>query len=220
MKIKKIMQLSIIKTIKFNIYYFGIKGLKFPCLISKNTKLEKLSGKVILKNCGFKSILIGFGPIQASNDKGRWYNTGLVEFEKEAHLYSGFFLYNNGSIKLGENFRLAASKIFCEKEIEIGKDTMISWDCILCDSDLHNIYQNNKRINKDKKIEIGNHVWICSYCHIFKGTKIYSNNIIASDTHLSNIVLKDENCIYGNHGKKLKNKIEWAWELGENNFNR
>lgn len=209
----KLFKVSIIKTILFNLYYFGIKGLKFPCLISKNTKLEKLSGKVILKECKFKSILIGFGPIQASEKYSRWYNNGIIEFRTEAHLYSGFFIYNNGHIICGNNFRLAASKLFCEKSIVIDDDVMISWNCIICDSDLHNIYRNNKRINYDKEIIIGKHVWICSYAHIFKGVKIGSNNIIASDSHLSNCNLSKSYKIYGNFGKILKEDVIWEWEL-------
>ena len=80
MKINKLLQLSILKTLIFNIHYFGLNGLKFPCLVSRTTRFEKLSGKVILNNCKFKSILIGFGPNQASEFKSRWYNNGIITF--------------------------------------------------------------------------------------------------------------------------------------------
>ena len=137
----------------------------------------------------------------------------VLSLSIKKHTCIEVFIYNNGIIELGENFRLGDSKLFCEKKIEFGNDCMISWDCIICDSDLHNIKKDNIRINNDKEIIIGNHVWICSYCHIFKGTTICSNAIIGSDSHLSNTSLSDEKCIYGSKGIIIKKNIEWDWEL-------
>ena len=215
-KMKKILSMSLLKTLIFNLKYFGLKGLKFPVLISKSTKLKKISGKVILKRNKFKSILIGFGPIQSStvSEKGCWYNTGTIYFDEEAHLYSGFFIYNNGFLKLGKNFRIGESI----KKIEVGDDVMISWDCILMDSDLHDIVDfDGKKVNWDKEIFIGNHVWVGFGCSLLKGTVLPNNTIVASSSHIST-ELKEINCIYGNYGKKIKENVDWKWELTKDNY--
>lgn len=217
-KIKKILQVSFIKTLIFNLRYFGIKGLLFPCIVSRKTKLLKLGGNVVVNNMKSFKVFIGFGPEQATNGNGRFYNNGTIIFDYEAHLYDGFYIYNNGLIKLGKNFRLGSSKLFCEKEIEIDEDVMISWDCSLMDSDLHDIYYNKEKINFDEKISVGKHVWVCSNCHIYKGTIIADNCIVASDSHLGNIRLVEKNSIYGNFGKIIKKNINWTWDYSKNDM--
>lgn len=212
-KIKKILELSLIKTLVFNIRYFGLKGLKFPCLVSKSTRFEKLGGVVKLNDYKFAGIVIGFGPIQASYNYGRWYNTGTIVFDKEAHLYRGFYIYNNGILTLGNNIKLGASKFFCEKSIRIGADTMISWECTIMDSDLHKICDNNANcINPDKEIVIGDHVWIGFGCNILKGVVIANDTIIASNSVISNKKMLMPNAIYSSGAKILKNRVEWLWE--------
>lgn len=38
------LRISILKTILFNLHYFGRKGLKFPVLVGKNFIFKKLGG--------------------------------------------------------------------------------------------------------------------------------------------------------------------------------
>lgn len=215
MELKKLFSISVLKTIKFNIHYFKISGLKFPVLISKSTRLENLGGKVILNNVKSNKILIGFGPLQASSyEKGYWYNNGIVVFNDEAHIYSGAKIYNNGKIIFGKNFRIGASKLFCENFFQFGDDVMISWGCQIMDSDLHDIVsiENKEKINIDGTVICGNHVWIASNCNILKNTFISDDIIVASNTFLTGVSLNLSNTIYGIHAKLIKEKVEWKWE--------
>lgn len=41
-----------------------------------------------------------------------------------------------------------------------GNNSIISWDCLILDTDFHRIYKDGNMINENKPIEIGNHVWI------------------------------------------------------------
>lgn len=72
------------KTLLFNIKYFGIKGLKFPVVLSYKVKLSKLSGKVrINASKKFGMIKLGFTtPETYGNGKLSfiWVNSGIVEF--------------------------------------------------------------------------------------------------------------------------------------------
>lgn len=74
--------LGLPKTIIFNIKYFGLKGLRLPILVSKNVKIKRLSGKVILNSAN--RILLGFGTtpnIDCYSQKSIWHNEGTVVFE-------------------------------------------------------------------------------------------------------------------------------------------
>lgn len=42
--IRVMLDVSIIKTLRFNLHYFGIHGFHFPVLISKNYVLKNLQG--------------------------------------------------------------------------------------------------------------------------------------------------------------------------------
>ena len=41
---KTMLDVSIIKTLRFNLHYFRIKGFRLPVLVSKNVKLKNLRG--------------------------------------------------------------------------------------------------------------------------------------------------------------------------------
>lgn len=39
-----LLDVSILKTLRFNLHYFGIKGFRLPVLVSKNVMLKNLRG--------------------------------------------------------------------------------------------------------------------------------------------------------------------------------
>ena len=41
---RTLLDASILKTLRFNFYYFGIKGFRLPVLVSKNVMLKNLRG--------------------------------------------------------------------------------------------------------------------------------------------------------------------------------
>lgn len=70
-----ILRISILKTLQFNLHYFGLRGLKFPVLIFKNFRLNKLCGKVQLRDWSFGSVCLGrqmVGIIDDKTEKGIW----------------------------------------------------------------------------------------------------------------------------------------------------
>jgi len=148
-------------------------------------------------------------------ERSIWNNKGTVIIESNANLNQGFRLANSGLIKFGENFRLSAnSTIICDNEISFGKGCLISWDCLIMDSDQHNIYSIDntigESINKPKKIIIGDGVWIGCRSTILKGSTICNNCIIAAGTVFTSCA-EIENCIYGSHGKVLKENVIWKF---------
>lgn len=205
--------LGLPKTFIFNIKYFGVKGLRFPVLISKNVKIKRLSGKVIIPNG--KRILLGFGTtpnIDCYSQKSIWHNEGTVIFKGGGCIEKGskIVVKKNGIFTFGNQARITGnSTIICHKNISIGDRTWISWDCLIMDTDHHKIIVNNERINYDESIMIGDDVWICAKNTILKGTVISNNSILGSDSKISSKIYDENVLIAGNPAKVVKKNITW-----------
>lgn len=51
---------SILKTLRFNLHYFGIKGFRLPVLVGKNVMLKNLRGGVKIESYKTANVRIGF----------------------------------------------------------------------------------------------------------------------------------------------------------------
>lgn len=100
------------------------------------------------------------------------------------------------------------TNIIVRNGVNIGDDVYISWNCQILDEDYHNVQYEGKT-EKDKKIEIGNHVWIGTGVSIFQGTKIADGCVIAAHSVVRGI-FDIPNCIIGgNPAKIIKENISW-----------
>lgn len=100
--------------------------------------------------------------------------------------------------------------ISCGKRIEFGNDCLLGWCCTLIDGDGHTIYDSTgKKMNENRQIKIGNHVWIAAKCTCLKGCSIADDCVVGFGSILS----KQYNCvgslIIGAPGKTIKNQIRW-----------
>lgn len=93
------------------------------------------------------------------------------------------------------------TEIRCDEKVEIGDYNQISYDCMVWDTNTHNIYSSEKRRRitdrqypqfgleyerpKTKPVFIGSDCWIGRGCLILKGTIIKDNCIVACNTLLS-----------------------------------
>lgn len=126
MKFNKIFEVGILKTLIFNIHYFGLKGLKFPVVVSRKVKFENLKGRVECKYYKTASIHLGFSGVSIfdyNNERSIWDNEGgKILFEGQATLGQGTRISNHGKIYFGTNFRITAnSSIICYEKIHFGK---------------------------------------------------------------------------------------------------
>lgn len=215
-KIKNVLNLSVMKTIRMNYKYFGIKYIFRPIiLVSRNTKIYRLKGKVISNNKSFGAIRIGFGRIGIVDSRYRraiWDNDGIVEFKGNAFLGVGTKITNTGSLVFGDKFTINAnSDIVCKNSIFFGDDVLISWESLIMDSDYHCIYDvlddEEKSINQDKPVCIGNHCWIGCRCVVLKGTVISDNCVVAAGSIVSKNY-KAGNVIISSNGI-LKDNVNW-----------
>lgn len=80
------------------------------------------------------------------------------------------------------------------------------------DTDSHSIYEinDNKKLNPDKEIEIGDNVWIGCRCTILKGTKVGDNTIISASSILNKDYSNVKNAVLGGAPiAEKKSNIYW-----------
>ena len=215
-KLLKFFKISIIKTLHFNIHYFGIQSLFSPKVFcGRSVVFKKMGGNCVYNKIGGGRATIGIEEnviFSGYRNKTIFYNLGTLELSGKCCISRGCSIKINKNAKLTiENgFHMSQiSKIECRKNIQIGKDVTISFDCLIMDSDTHFIYDADtyERINDDSRIVIGNHCWICCNSFICKGSIIPDDSIVAAYSKVTQ-KLKTAHCIYANN-KEIKNNISF-----------
>lgn len=207
---------SIPKTLRFNLHYFPLKtALKLPVVVSHRTFLRELNGKVVLpEKVETAMVKIGFGDVghyDRKHSRSIWQVSGTVGFGGKASIGHGSKLSIRGDLALGADFNMTAeSTIVCAKSIRFGNDCLLSWDILVMDTDEHPLYdKEHKRINPDKPIIVGNHVWIGCKCVLLKGAEIPDNTVLAAGTLLTSAFSGEQQVIGGNPPSILKREVRW-----------
>jgi acetyltransferase-like isoleucine patch superfamily enzyme len=207
---------SIPKTLRFNLHYFPLKtALKLPVVVSHRTYLRELHGKVELPEKVERAMVkIGFGDVghyDRKRSRSIWQVSGTVSFGGKASIGHGSKISVRGDLHLGDGFTMTAeSTIVCAKEIRFGNDCLLSWDILVMDTDEHPLYnKDNERINPDKAIQVGDHVWIGCKCVLLKGAVVSDNTVVAAGTLLTSSFSGEHQVIGGNPPSVLKNDVRW-----------
>lgn len=207
---------SIPKSIRFNFHYFPLKtALKMPVVVSHRTYLRELHGKVTIpEDAETGSIRIGFGDVghyDRKRSRTIWQVSGEVDFKGRASIGHGSKISVRGGLELGDKFNITAeSTIVCAKEIRFGNDCLVSWDVLVMDTDEHPIYtKEGERINEDRPIVVGDHVWIGCKCMLLKGAELPNHTILAAGTALRSAFRGEEQIIGGNPPSILKRDVSW-----------
>lgn len=184
-----------------NFHVFPKSIIKIP----RSASLEIVKGRVM---------------INASWTKGRQRRNRselLLCEDSRLTIEDAFALYQGASIYLGpgaemrvkgHSFVNTNSSINCFEYIEIGRDTVISDDVKIQDSDNHHIIEDGIPKNNTQPIIIGDHVWIGKNAIILKGVNIGEGAIVAAGA----VVAKDvpARCLVaGNPACVLKENVEW-----------
>lgn len=207
---------SIPKTLRFNLHYFPLKtALKLPVIVSHRTYLREMHGKVVLPNKVERAMIkIGFGDVghyDRKRSRTIWQVSGEVDFRGKASIGHGSKISVRGKLGLGDMFNVTAeSAIVCAESIRFGDDCLISWDVLVMDTDEHSIYdKEGVRINPNRPIVVGNHVWIGCKCMLLKGAEIPDNTILAAGTALRSAFHGECQVIGGNPPSILKRDVTW-----------
>lgn len=97
--------------------------------------------------------------------------------------------------------------------IEIGEDSMISYNVEIRNTDAHRIIDSStkKSINRGKPVKIGKHVWIGEGARILKGITVEDGAIIGTGSIVTKDVKKNT-IVAGNPGKVIKENCSWERE--------
>ena len=209
----KICEIGFLNTLRLNYYYFGLRGVFHPVfLASRNLKIITLKGSVNANDLNTGSIKIGFGNVGIVDKKYKrslWENSGNITFIGKAFLGPGTKIANSGNLVLGNNVTINAnSDIVCRKQVTIEDDTLISWECLIMDTDWHSIFdQDGYCINEDRPITIGANTWIGCRTTVLKGAKIAKGSVIAANSVVTT-QLAYEKAVYVDN-KVIKKNITW-----------
>lgn len=213
--IKKLTRISIIKTLRFNLRYFGIRGFTFPVIVGRNFILSSMNGTVHIDSFKTGNIWLGLSDINfydGRSIRGVWRNEGKINLRHDNCVYVGAKIYNQGELDFGCNNRFAQVKIWCRKKITFGDNCLVAWDTIFLDSDHHGIFNNkNEKINSDEEIVIGNNVWIGCNCMVLKGVKVADGCIIGAGSIVSKALDRDH-AIYLGVNRMVRENVRWTWD--------
>ena len=115
---------------------------------------------------------------------------------------------DNARLKIGDSsYFTSDAHIEVVESLEIGSNCAISWGVSIIDSNHHDIYYEN-RVSVNKKLQIGDNVWIGCNSIILPGTVIGSGSTIAAGS-----VVKGDfptnSLIAGNPAKVVREDVSW-----------
>ena len=206
------------KTLYFNFTYLPFhQAKKLPFLVSRKVYLSQTKGVVSIEGpITTGMIRIGYGDVgifDKKRSRSIWQVSGKVIFKGTAHLGHGskISVGKQGVLELGPNFALTAeSAIVSHKQIVFGKNCLVSWECLIMDTDFHKIYDaEGQWVNPPKEIIIGDKVWLGARNTLLKGTKIASHSIIGANSQVSKDISDQSGLFAGNPIKHLKDGIHW-----------
>lgn len=121
---------------------------------------------------------------------------------------------NNGRIKIGKKTSIydGVMQVTTNGSIEIGEMCLLSDSIGLYQNDNHLIFDKvtGKRINQNKNIQIGNHVWVGNEVVLLAGAVIPDNCIIGSRTVTSRAFDEKNAVIAGQPAKIIRKNVVWA----------
>lgn len=182
---------SLIKTIYLNLKCVdNIYAWTMPIFVYKGTQIISLKGKISFDgNITSKLVKLGWDHRYRSNGKTRLRVDGNVLFGGECVIgaASNIAVFDSATLKFGKDSAIWENcMIYCANNIEIGKNTRITFHTSIMDSDFHYMVNLTTRsiTPRSKPIIIGNYVWIGNRANIKKGTIIPDYTTIASSNTL------------------------------------
>ena len=189
----KFFEVNIIKTVLFNLRLFSIKeAIRFPVIIYGRYAvfhLLSLKNGQIEVRCPCKTGIIRLnrkiGYNIGNNLRGTLFLQGKIVINGECDIGQGcnISIREGAVLEIDDKLSVTGlSKIHVYESIKIGKGVVISWNVQIHDTDYHYFIKDERIFPRNKKIEIGDNIWIGHDVTISKGSVIPSNCIIASNS--------------------------------------
>ncbi|MCR5248639.1 MAG: hypothetical protein K6E14_12765 [Paludibacteraceae bacterium] len=207
---------SVPRSLFYNIILFGKKGLKLPIIFSNNTKIIGARFGAITISDSTKRISFGFGGSLAVDGNRNNYlvigEQGRIIFDGKAVFCEGISMrVDSGTLHFGKGLYCNKNCFFlCNKYIHLGDDCVLGWNINVRDTDGHSIYVDEKKINNDSDVVIGNNVWIASFVDILKGSIIPDGCVIGCRSCITKTDSFTQNSIYAGYpAHAIRDGIIW-----------
>lgn len=166
----------------------------------------ELKGKKLGIKNGFNKRFSVFGKLRVIRENGR------AELGRYVKLYPDVKISLCGEkdmpavLKIGNNVAIGdRTEIHVGDCIEIGDNTLISWDCCIMDRDYHKF---DGDVEIKRPVKIGNKVWIGCNCLIMKGVTIGNGAVIAAGSVVTRDV-PDGALVGGNPARIIRENVTW-----------
>lgn len=186
-----LIKINILKSVYFNFKVLPYKqAVKLPFHFYGKTDLDDISGEFVILNSKLYFGMISFGGKHEiavkSNKPNRIYNKGKIVFNGSGKFGMGnnVVVLENGILTIGYNFAIGSeTKIICFRNISLGNNILVSWECQFFDSDFHFIKLKDNLI-KDNcgELIIEDNVWVGSKVTLLKNTYLSKSSIIGSNS--------------------------------------
>lgn len=213
--------LSIPKTLYFNFKVLPLKqAIRLPFIVSCHVRLHGVNREnFIVENANLSTatMRIGFGDSASGRRESKKAlihisNGGKIVLKGTVGLSQGVVLIaKNACLTLGDNFRCNySSTIDCtDSDITFGNDVVLGWNVTVKNYDGHTVIENGNKKHKSAPIVVGNHVWLCAYSTVLKGTDIGDDTVVAYGSLITKAA-GEKNVLYaGIPAKLIRQNINW-----------
>lgn len=126
---------------------------------------------------------------------------------------------NNNSVFIGNGFFVCGNTrlyVVDGSSLRIGDQCMLSDNIEIRTTDNHGIYDlsSGERINEEKDINIGNHVWIGMGATVLKGVNIADGCIVGAKSLITHSIEQENCCVVGDN-RIIKHNVCWTMERKE-----
>ena len=215
--IKKILQIAFFRSLFFNLKHFGIKGIKMPVLLARHCRV-RVKGEIVLEKFSTSAVKLGFGGSEGVVEHRYSYFSvapgAKIVFRGKAGISAGNSIrVDGGVLTLGKNFSTNKNCfIACSKGISIGDDVTLGWDVHIRDNDGHTIIDGaTGEKSQSKEVSIGNHVWLCAYTDVMKGSVVADECVVAYRSLVTKTFAQPGCLIGGAPAKLIKENIRWEY---------
>lgn len=189
----KLFEVNIIKTLLLNLILFSfMEAIRLPIIVyGKYTVFHLFSlqrGQIELR-CPCKTGIIRLnrriGYNIGNGLKGSLYLRGKMIIKGICDIGQGcnISIREGAIMEISDNLSISgASKINVYDFLKLGKNVFVSWNVQIHDTDYHYFIKDDKIFPRNRKIEIGDNIWIGHDVTISKGAVVPSNCIVASNS--------------------------------------
>lgn len=157
------------------------------------------------------TLQIGLGPTGFSDPEDRTYLNirGRLYFRDDYAIGRGcrFDVGPGAEATFGRGYVNVNSLFVIMNGLDVGHDTVISWGCRFVDEDFHRL---GGASSGDKRIVLGERVWVGCDCLLLKGVRIGAGSVVAAGSVVTGQFEEENVLIGGNPARVLKRDVRWS----------